>query len=46
MKSLILATVLGLGSLGLIGLTPTKADASWLSEWLHQRFDPNYYSAG
>jgi hypothetical protein len=43
MKSLILATVLGLGSLGLIGATPSRSDASWLSQALHAQFDPNYY---
>jgi hypothetical protein len=43
MKSLIVAAALGLGSLGLIGATPAKANASWLSQALHARFDPYYY---
>jgi hypothetical protein len=44
MKSLLVAAALGLGSLGLVGLTPAKADASWLSEALHRRYDPGYYA--
>jgi hypothetical protein len=43
MRSLLVAAALGLGSLGLIGATPSQANASWLSEALHARFDPNYY---
>jgi hypothetical protein len=42
MKSMILSAVLGLGALGLVGATPAKAEASWLSEYLHARFDPTY----
>ena len=42
MKSLIVSAALGLGALGLVGLTPSKAQASWLSEALHARFDPAY----
>src|SRR5262249_29605985 len=42
MKSFVLSAVLGLGALGLVGLTPSKAEASWLSEALHARFDPAY----
>jgi hypothetical protein len=41
MKSLFLAAALG--ALGLIGLAPAKADASWLSQALHRQFDPAYY---
>jgi hypothetical protein len=43
MKSLFVAAALGLGSLGLIGATPSQANASWLSQALHAQFDPNYY---
>ena len=43
MKSLLLAAALGLGSLRPVGLTPARADASWLSEALHRRDDPGYY---
>ena len=43
MRSLLVAAALGLGLLGLIGATPSQANASWLSEALHARFDPNYY---
>src|SRR6516165_75377 len=43
MKSLVLAAALGLGSLALVGITPAKADASWLSEALHRYYDPGYY---
>ncbi len=43
MKSLLVAVALGLGSLALIGATPSQAKASWLSEALHARFDPYYY---
>ncbi len=43
MKSLFLAAALGLGSLGLVGLTPGRADASWLSEALHARYGPYSY---
>jgi hypothetical protein len=44
MKSLLLTAALGLGSLGLVGATPSRANASWLSEALHARYDP-YYGA-
>jgi hypothetical protein len=42
MKSLLLAGALGLG---LIGVTPSQAHASWLSEALHARYDPYCYGA-
>ncbi len=43
MKSLFLAAALG--AVGLLGLAPAPAHASWLSEALHRRFDPAYYYA-
>jgi hypothetical protein len=43
MRSLFLSAALGLGSLGLIAATPSRAEASWLSEALHAYFDPYYY---
>jgi hypothetical protein len=46
MRSWILAAALGLGSLGLIGATPSHAHASWLSEALHARYGPVYYDDG
>jgi hypothetical protein len=42
MRSLIASVVLGVTTLtGTLAL-PAQADASWLSEALHQRFDPAY----
>ena len=29
--------------LGLVFAVPSQSQASWLSEFLHQRFDPGYY---
>ena len=43
MRSLLLSVALGLGALGVIGATPSRADASWLSQALHARYDPYYY---
>jgi hypothetical protein len=37
--------VLGLATLGGSLALPAKADASWLSEALHRRFDPGYYGS-
>src|SRR5262249_41427914 len=44
MKSLVLSAALGVGAL--FGMSPARADASWLSEALHPRYayaDPYYY---
>jgi hypothetical protein len=43
MRSFITSAVLGLAVLGGTVALPAKANASWLSEALHQRFDPAYY---
>src|SRR5579884_1989272 len=42
MRTLMLSAALSVAAL--VGLAPAKADASWLSEYLHARFDPDYYS--
>jgi hypothetical protein len=43
MRSLLLSVALGVGALGLLGATPARSEASWLSEALHARYDPYYY---
>ena len=30
-------------ALAVLSVAPSQARASWLSEWLHQQFDPVYY---
>ena len=32
------------GAVALLALVPNHASASWLSQWLHWRFDPYYYA--
>jgi hypothetical protein len=46
MRSLFLSVALGIGALGLIGATPSRTEASWLSQALHARYDPYYYGSG
>lgn len=43
MRSLLTSAVLGSVALGASLALPAKADASWLSQALHQVFDPGYY---
>jgi hypothetical protein len=44
MRSFITSALLGLGALGITAAVPAQAQASWLSEALHRRYDPNYGS--
>ena len=41
MRTLIPSVALSVGAL--VGLAPAKAEASWLSQALHARYDPYYY---
>jgi hypothetical protein len=45
MRSIITSVLLGLGALGITAATPASSQASWLSEALHRRYDPDYYGA-
>jgi hypothetical protein len=44
MSSLLLSVALSVGAMGFPGATPSRTEANWLSQALHGRYDPYYYS--